>query len=391
MNMCRHHGIHLWNIKRKEDIVFEISAADYKKLPPMAAKTNIYPKICCRHGLPFQITWMKRNWTFVTGILLFFCTLAFLSSFVWEITYRGQSSYSKETLQRTVEGLSVYTGMKRSRLDCDYIEKEIRRLHPQISWVSAEEKGSVLQISIKEGKKTIEHEKNGQSYHLISPYSGVVQSIAVNRGTALVKKGDKVKKGQILISGVVPVTGDSDEIVKKNAVAAKGNIEILVEENVAEEVSLQYQKKIYTGKEIQYYEIQTGTKRFYIRNPLKRLDNSAKYDIITTVCTNRTIHPYESRFKITQINYREYQLKNCTYSREELKKEGLKQYQHRLREIKDAGMALISHSAVMTQKDAKTWLVKGKISYVCDKMDTKTVTKEELICESMSEENEDSQ
>lgn len=391
MNMCRHHGICLWNIRRKDNILFEISAADYKKLPPMAAKAKIYPHICCRRGLPFQIIWMRRNWTFATGILLFFAALSFLSTFVWEITYRGQSSYSKETLQRTVESLSVYTGMKRSRLDCDFIEKEIRRLHPQISWVSAEEKGSVLQISVKEGKKTIEHEKSGQSYHLISPYNGTIQSIAVNRGTAMVKKGDKVKKGQILISGVVPVTGDGDEIVKKNAVAAKGNIEILVEEQMTEEIALSYQKKIYTGKEIQYYEVQIGSKRFYIRNPLKRLDNSSKYDIITSICTNRTIHPYESRLKITQIRYREYQIKNCTYSREELKKEGMRRYQRRLWEVENNGMALLTHSAVMKQKNVKTWLVTGKISYVCNEMNTKAVSEDELICESKSEPEEDSQ
>ena len=391
MNMCRHHNICLWNIKRNPIITFEMTASDFKKLPPMAAKTKVYPQICCRNGLPFLIIWMRRHWSFVSGILLFFCVLAFLSSFVWEITYRGQSSYSRETLQRTVEGLSVYPGMKRSRLDCDTIEKEIRRLHPQISWVSAEEKGSVLQISIKEGKKTIQHEKNVKAYHLVSPYNGVIQSIAVNRGTAQVKKGEKVKKGQIIISGIVPVTGDGDEIVSKNAVAAKGNVEILVEEEVREEVALSYQKKVYTGKEITYYEIQTGTQIFYIRNPLKRLDNSSKYDIITTICTNQTIHPWESRFKITEFKYREYRLKNSIYNREELKKEGMRRYQHRLQELENADMELKTHSAVMTQKDENTWIVKGRISYVCSNMDTKNVSEDELVCENKSESEEDSQ
>ena len=88
---------------------------------------------------------------------------------------------------------------------------------------------------------------------------------------------------------------------------------------------------------------------------------------------------------------RKYQLINCTYNREELKKEGMERYQHRLREVQDAGMTLMSHSAVMKQKDTKTWLVNGKISYVCDKMDTKAVTKDELVCESISEEKKDLQ
>ena len=54
-------------------------------------------------------------------------------------------------------------------------------------------------------------------------------------------------------------------------------------------------------------------------------------------------------------------------------------------------MELKTHSAVMTQKDENTWIVKGKISYVCSNMDTKNVSKDELVCENRSESEEDSQ
>ena len=103
--------------------------------------------------------------------------------------------------------------MKRNRLHCDVIEKSIRQKHPDISWVSAEEKGSLLVISIKEANPEAGRERAGRICHLVAEKSGIVKKIVVNRGVACVKPGQKVKKGQILISGIVPVTGDDETVV----------------------------------------------------------------------------------------------------------------------------------------------------------------------------------
>ena len=80
--------------------------------------------------------------------------------------------------------MQIHRGMKRSRLVCDDIEKNIREIYPDISWVSAEEKGSLLVISIREAEKKIEREKGGRPCHLVADYDGVVKKISVNRGIA---------------------------------------------------------------------------------------------------------------------------------------------------------------------------------------------------------------
>ena len=55
--------------------------------------------------------------------------------------------------------MGVYRGMTRKHLQCDKIEQNLRLLHPDLSWVSAEEKGCVLQIQVKEGKMRKEKKK----------------------------------------------------------------------------------------------------------------------------------------------------------------------------------------------------------------------------------------
>lgn len=377
MNICRHHNIELWDVSQKEVICFSVSAGEFRRLIPFSAKTGVCPHIVRRNGFPFWMLEWRRKWTFYSGFLLFLLLLSFLSSFVWEITYNGQSSYSKETLSGTVEKIQVYEGMRRSRLDCDAIEKHIREVHPDISWVSAEEIGSVLKISIKEGKKEIVHEKSTGAVHQVARQDGIVQSIQVNRGIPVVKKGQKVKKGDILISGVVPITDDSDTVVEKMPVTAKGQVSLLVEKAFQEEIPLEYAKKEYTGKQIDQYRFVLGKQSFSIKKPWKRFDNSYKYDIINSVCVDRKIYPFSFSIMIEKGMYREYLMKKSTYTKEELRQAGLARYRRILQQYKQDGMKLRSHSARLTQKDEKTWLLQGRVQFLCDVMDTRAVTKKE--------------
>jgi len=381
MNMCRHHGICLWDITCKDDICFSMCADDFFRLEPLASKTAVRPHIIEKKGLPFWNVHIWKNWTFYSGGLFFFFLLFFFSSFVWEITYTGQRSYSKETLQKTVESMNVYAGMKRSRLDCDAIEKKIRELHPDISWVSAEEKGSLLRISIKEGKQVVEHDIMSEPKHLVALYDGVVQSISVNRGTACVKVGQRVKKGQILISGIVPVIDDNNVIVENIAVLAKGSVELLAEQSFAVPINAKYQKKMYTGKVITCWSGKAGNQSFLVKNPLRRLDNSYQYDIISTVCADCLIHPFEYPVHITKKEYREYKKKSAVYSREELKTVGMKKYQNILEQLTLGGMKLVSHSAVIKQVDESTWSLQGNLSFLCEKMGTQKIEQQEIIVE----------
>lgn len=378
MNMCRHHNIKMWDIRKKEAVYFCVYADEFVKLIALSVKTSARPHLLKKKGLPFQIQKMKRNWTFYSGFFVFLALLSILSTFVWEITYHGQSSYSKETLQKTVESMNVYTGMKRSRLDCDAIEKRIREIHPDISWVSAEEMGSVLKISIKEGKKTITHEKASAPKHLTALYDGVVEDIMVNRGTAMVKKGKRVKKGDILISGVVPITDDNNEVAENMSVSAKGEVTILAEKNFSEPISVRYKKKEYTGRTLHSYSWVLGNQSFSLKNPLKRFDNSLKYDTMSIVCVNRIIHPLSFPIKVTKREYREYRMKNAVYSKNELKKTGMERYRHMLDALTKDNMELVTHSAVLKQKDKENWLLQGKITFRCKKLGSRAVKEKEL-------------
>lgn len=373
MNICRHHKILLWNISRDDTITFCMNWQDFKSIRSVSRKTHLRPRIVKKKGLPFCFSHIKKQGTFYSGILFFLVTLVIFSSYVWDIQYKGQRSFSKEMLEKTIYSLGVHPGLKRSQLDCNQLEKQIREIYPDISWVSAEEKGSLLCISIKEGKKSINNEETNTPVHRVSQYDGVIESITVNRGIAQVKKGETVKKGQVLISGIVPITDDSEGIVSKNAVSAKGTIVMKVEETIEIPISLKYQKKNYTGKEIIVYHWGIGSKKVSIKNPLKQFNNSCKYDIIKSICNENSIcHD--------KVIYKEYKLVAATYTKKELKQVGNERYEKLLRETKEKG-TIVSHSASLVKGTGDTWILKGKITYLTEQTGTKEITEKEMEIE----------
>lgn len=65
----------------------------------------------------------------------------------------------------------------------------------------------------------------------------------------MVKAGDEVKKGDVLISGIVEVTGDYDAPLSTHLVYADGDVILTGTQGYHSVLELEYQEKVYTGKE----------------------------------------------------------------------------------------------------------------------------------------------
>ena len=377
MNMCRYHGIELWDIERKECFRFSIYVKDYKTIKSIVKKTGVRPHIICRKGWPFVSSWIVNNWTFSTGFLMFLILLGWMSSYVWEISFQGQSTYTKETLQKAVNEMGVHKGMKRSRLYCDEIEKSLRQRYSDISWVSAEEKGSRLVISIKEAEKMIPRQSEEMPCHRIAQESGVVQAISVNRGIAKVKKGQRVKKGQILISGIIPITDDGDQVVEKIPVAAKGDVTISVENSIDERINAKKRVKQYTGKQLRVYEWQVNGESIYVKNPFRRFDNSCNYDIIVTKKLDYEIQPFGLHLTMDEYQYREYVWKTILLNSKQLKKEGKMRIERQKRELQSKNYTILAQFVTIKKESTSLWKMNGSIKYLCKDTDKRYIRKKE--------------
>lgn len=372
LNLCRHHGIPIWKVECKDRILtFRMRQKDYKKMVRFVPKTHVCPRIIERHGLPFFLQRMEKDWTFYVGFFFFWGVLIFLSTYIWGMEFEGQQYYAKETISREIASMNMGVGTKRKHLNCDEIEKHLREKYAKLSWVSAEEAGCMLRIKVKEGS-AIGEEKKAESGHVIALVSGVVKKIVTRQGTAMVKAGQKVKKGDVLIQGVVDYTNDAGEIYRKQAVCAEGEVLIESEKTFQEIWEKEKTERVHIGEPIQVLRIQWGNVGFSIKNPLKRLDNSVNYDILSYVCFE------DGDFSLfgSKKMYYQTEKKRVPYSREQAEAILKKHFLNWCQSLQERGYQVLDQSwDVSTQ--AEGYKGNGVIRFQTDKMGFQKMSLEE--------------
>lgn len=282
INVCRSRGIYWWGISwdRKQNAVYGcLSRADYYRLRPVAEKTGAFPVVVERCGGYF---WLRRGMdraSFWCGIGVFLFLMWFLSGRIWGIEVQGQSYHTVESVLRYLETEDVYGGMPGRGISCAQIEAKLRGHYPDVGWVSVEKSGSKLYVRMDEVVLAAGEEKETPA-SLVAEQKGRVLSIVTRKGTARVRAGDKVKKGQTLISGKVKIIGDNDEVVGKKRVQAQGTVVLRCGLQYRDTLGKSYQSREYSGRSRTLYQLQLGKRNLFFYNPLKSLETYEKYDII---------------------------------------------------------------------------------------------------------------
>ena len=204
INMAVSRGIYLWDITRLEGdkvrVKMRLSAVN--PLRHIARQTGSKFYFQDREGLPFLVARLRRRKMLVAGAVIFVISLYTLTSFVWFIEVSGTKNISKEEVLLAAKHAGLKRGALKWGLDTNFLEKDIRDQLPKISWTGIEITGTKATIEIVE-KKLPEISEN-QPAHIVAHKAGLVKEILVLTGNPLVKEGDTVLPGQILISGVIP-------------------------------------------------------------------------------------------------------------------------------------------------------------------------------------------
>lgn len=356
INLCRNRGILIWDLRRVEDhYEFYISLKAYRQLRPIVRKTHTRPIILRRFGFPFLLSRFRKRKAFLTGIVLFSAILYLLSLFVWEISVEGQYEHTKEALIKYLREMEVYPGRMKRELDCQSIEEAIRNHYKDIGWVSAEIKGTRLRLKIVETNMPVPYSTATEPSHIVASHDGIVTSIVTRKGTPLVKKGAEVKKGDILISGVVKIIGDNDVLMMQEPVIADGDVVIRTNYFYHKTFPMQYLKRSYTQRESKSFGVSVLGKNFFFIPFSKKFKSFEKYDIIMSeknISLNSSFVLPVSWFEKTYLEYKE---DKTLYTAEEAKEKAeaaIEVYLEKLRE-KDV-LILENHVTISSNRETCT-------------------------------------
>ena len=182
---------------------FSISGRDKAKLTSYL-KSKMRFKLGKTLGLYGFLLGIRHRYGVLIGLLITTLFFAFSSRLVWDIRISGNERLSDYEIESALSDLDLHVGSSLRKIDKNSIETEMLSKNKDIAWISVNRRGTVVYVDIIESENIGLTKEQGYPFsNIVAERDGVIEEITVESGIAAVKVGDVVKKGDILISGVV--------------------------------------------------------------------------------------------------------------------------------------------------------------------------------------------
>lgn len=139
-------------------------------------------------------------------LALFIAVVIYVFSFgrVWDVRVSGNVKLSDFAVEEALSESGLSVGSRWKKVDKNVVENELLKSNPGIAWISVNRRGAVAYVEVIESENLGRQEDAGYPFsNIVADRDGVIEEITVESGSAVVKAGDVVRKGDILISGVI--------------------------------------------------------------------------------------------------------------------------------------------------------------------------------------------
>ncbi len=203
ISMAVKEGLRFWSYKFKDGkVIISMSVSDYKKLKKYKQKTGVRIKILKKRGLRFTFSKVKKRPGLIVGLFFSIILYLFLSSCYWVIDVNENTDYSKEEILNCAYQNGLYEGVLKGEIDEALLATKIMNDLEDLKWVSINTMGSTVEIAVKESAETPINYIDNEVSNITAEKTGVIKSIEAKQGTVLVKIGEAVSQGQVLVTGV---------------------------------------------------------------------------------------------------------------------------------------------------------------------------------------------
>lgn len=211
INMAISRGLYIWDVKwiDQNRAKIKVRLNGIKSLRHIARRSQNSFKITGKGGLPFKIARMKKRKMLLAGAILSLVLVYLMSSFIWFVDVKGNKKVTTRRIINIAANAGLGTGTVKFGLDKDKIEKYIRNEIPEISWVGVRIVGTKAIIEVAE--KIIIPPADNSPANVVAKKDGLIKELLVLTGKGMVNEGSMVKKGDILISGIIKPEVTSEE------------------------------------------------------------------------------------------------------------------------------------------------------------------------------------
>ncbi len=244
LNILMKNNVPFYGVKAEGGglVSFRMEPDAFRKYVILTEGQIISDEQVTHSGLLHAASGYKMRIGFFIGAVLCAVLLAASSFFVWDINVTGQEGLSEKEILKTLEGYGLYIGSYIPNINTARLENELVIDTDELSYASINLRGTVAEVVVRERKER-DVENISVPSNLVASCDGQIEAIEVRGGVPTVKKGQIVKKGQLLVSGVI-----DSRAVGYRLVRARGEVYARISRSFTAEIPLVTEKKIYTGE-----------------------------------------------------------------------------------------------------------------------------------------------
>jgi len=313
LNICRNKKIILQDLQREKSTYLKVKIlkSDFKEIRHIAKITKCKVKIEKKSGIPFFINRYRKRKIFAIAVLVIAIFIFILTKFIWNIEVNGNKKIPDEEIIKLASEHGISVGKLKSNIDTEKISNKIRLKRDDLSWIGISIKGTNVIITLEEAIKAPEIIDKNEICDIIATEDAIISKIVVQSGTSRVEVGEEVKKGDLLVEGVMEgMYSGVREVHAEADILGK-----IYYEKEKKEYFIQNEKRA-TGNEEKKNEICINNFKI---NFNKRLLNFKNYDTISSSKKVKIFSNFYLPIEIKTTTYKEYENNQKNYSENELK------------------------------------------------------------------------
>lgn len=228
LDLTAKNRITLWDSRlTKKGIESSITVNDFKSLREIIKKSGIKVHILKKRGLPFKLNKNRKRMGLVLGGIFFISFLITMSGYIWVINVEGNNYVKSDEIINICAEMGIKIGTPKRNINPRQQRQTLLLKAEELSWASLNVEGSKLTVNVSE---TARVHKDTNAYNIKASKDGIIKKIDVTNGSCVVKIGDIVKKGDLLISGVVEESDATKFVNSEGSIFAATTNEIKVAE-----------------------------------------------------------------------------------------------------------------------------------------------------------------
>lgn len=210
LNLATRHGIILWELQTENNELFaDIKRKETEAASAFAGKAECQLSIVSERGLPYICLKYRNRFGLLIGAILASVLCCYLSCCIWSIKINAPDGINEYEIRRELYSLGFHEGIIYRQDHLRDIETKLSMNDKRISWVSINVAGTNATVEMSASIPGIKNDDKKTVSNLISKADGTITKISVRKGSSIVKIGEGVHKGQLIVSGIAALPDGS--------------------------------------------------------------------------------------------------------------------------------------------------------------------------------------